>query len=292
MKISSKFVGVTLKEYRTVVSWRNTMNYAAAVDDNNPRYFNDEQEAGIVAPPMYCVAATWPILAKLWDYIDVADFPRDILRTQVHYSEYLQFHATIKPGDELCINGRISAILPGKTGTHIVIRFEAQNRQGKPIFTEYIGGMMRGVACADKGAGEQDLPQIPPCPESVSPVWQHMIRIAPLQPYIYDGCADIAFPIHTSQKFAREVGLPGIILHGTAALAFAARELLNRHADGDPARLRVLACRFTGMILPGSHIRVQLLARKDRGEFRELFFRILGDQERIVIDDGYARMQK
>ncbi|VAX18475.1 hypothetical protein MNBD_IGNAVI01-2530 [hydrothermal vent metagenome] len=292
MKISSKYVGYSLKEYSTVVSWRDTMNYAAAVNDNNPRYFNDEQESGIVAPPMYSVAVTWAVLERLSEYIDADDFPVEVLRTQVHHSEYLQFHNPIKPGDKLQINGVISAVFPGRTGTHIVIRFDAVNQDQKPIFTEYIGGLMRGVTCVDAGAGEKTLPQIPPSPKVEVPVWQQTIKIDPLLPYIYDGCTNIVFPIHTSQKFAHEVGLPGIILQGTAALAFAARELLDLYGEGNPVALQALACRFTGMIQPDTEIKIQLLSSKDNGEFTDLFFNVLGDQEQIVIKSGYARIKK
>lgn len=65
MKISSKFVGCSLKEYRTVVNWRDTMNYAVAVKDNNLSYFNDEQEPFIVAPPMYSVASREEMLPQI-----------------------------------------------------------------------------------------------------------------------------------------------------------------------------------------------------------------------------------
>ncbi|UCG04133.1 MAG: MaoC family dehydratase N-terminal domain-containing protein [Candidatus Heimdallarchaeota archaeon] len=34
------------------------MNYAAAIDDNNEFYFDDERKDGIVAPPMFAVATT------------------------------------------------------------------------------------------------------------------------------------------------------------------------------------------------------------------------------------------
>lgn len=291
MEISSKFVGVSLKEHRTVIDWRHTMNYAAAVDDNNPHYFDDERESGIVAPPMYSVAVTWPILEKLWQYIDVDDFPLEILRTQVHYTEYLEFHALLKPGDEIRVHGSIIAILPTRAGTYLVIRFQAMNAEGRAMFTEYVGGMMRGVACVDGGAGAESLPQIPSPPKTATPLWEKTIPVEPLRPYIYDGCTNITFPIHTSRKFAHEVGLPDILLQGTAALAFAARELTNRNGNGDPGRLQALACRFTGMIFPGAEIKIQLLHSQERKKHQDLFFRILGDRGQSVINQGYAKMR-
>ena len=61
MKLSPQFAGTHLREYTTTVSWRDSMNFAAAVTDNNEVYFNDEREGGIIAPPMFSVALTWPV---------------------------------------------------------------------------------------------------------------------------------------------------------------------------------------------------------------------------------------
>jgi len=291
MKISSKYVGVQLREYRTIVNGRDTMNYAAAIDDNNTRYFDDERRQGIIAPPLFSVATTWQIVANLGKYIETEDFPVEILPTQVHYSEFLEFHAPIRPGDELTINGVVAAILPHRAGTHVVFRFEAIDQHGKPIFTEYLGGMMRGVVCEDDGAGGESLPRNPAAPATTACRWEQPISIDALRAHIYDGCADIHFPIHTSRKFARKAGLPGILLQGTATLAFAARELVNRNASGDPRRLQALGCRFSGMVFPGTDIRVQLLSCEENEQHSDLFFRVLGDQRQVVIKDGYARMK-
>ncbi len=292
MKISSKYVGMALREHHTVVNWRDTMNYAAAVEDNNTHYFSDERKSGIVAPPMFSVATTWQIVENLGDYIDADDFPFEILHSQVHYSEYLEYHALIKPGDELTINGVIAAILPHRAGTYIILCFDAVNQNNKPVFTEYFGGILRGVSCEDGGAGAETLPGPPVLPKFASTVWEQSLTIDVLRAHIYDGCANIYFPIHTSRKFAHEVGLPGILLQGTATLAYAARELLNRNADGDPSRLRVLGCRFSGMVFPGTDINIQLLSHMDNGRYEDLYFRVLGDKNQIVIKDGYARVSK
>ncbi len=283
---------MVLTEYRTVVNWRDTMNYAASVDDNNARYFDDEQQQGIIAPPMFSVALTWQIVKNLGSFIEADDFPVEIFRTQVHYSEFLEFHAPVRPGDELTIRGVIAALLPQRAGTHIVLRFEAFNQADKRVFTEYIGGLMRGVSCQDDGAGRDALPAIPAVPETVSTVWQQSIAIDALRAHLYDGCANIFFPIHTSPKHAHAAGLPGTLLQGTATLAFAARELVNRNANGDPTRLRALACRFTGMVFPGTDITVQLLHSSKTGGHDDLFFRVLGDRGRAVIKDGYARVSR
>ena len=61
MELDSAFTGTTLREYATTVTWRDTTNYAAAINDYNERYFNDEKKEALIAHPMNCVAITWPI---------------------------------------------------------------------------------------------------------------------------------------------------------------------------------------------------------------------------------------
>jgi hypothetical protein len=48
LKLDAGFVGTRLKKYQTKISWRETTNYAAAIQDNNPKYFDDRQEPGII----------------------------------------------------------------------------------------------------------------------------------------------------------------------------------------------------------------------------------------------------
>ncbi|MGA2926376.1 MAG: MaoC/PaaZ C-terminal domain-containing protein [Solirubrobacteraceae bacterium] len=61
-------------------------------------------------------------------------------------------------------------------------------------------------------------------------------------------------PIHIDDQFARQVGLPGRILHGLWTMAQVARA----HADaaGGPEKLRSLAVQFRGVGVPGEEVRV------------------------------------
>jgi acyl dehydratase len=291
MKLSSAFVGTTLKEYACTVNARASMNYAAAIGDANPLYFDDESPEGIIAPPLFPVAITWPIIANITDYIQAEGFPREILFTQVHYTEHLMIHRPVKPGDNLKIRGTIAAILPHKAGTHVVIRFNAIAADGNIIFTEHIGAMMRGVECTDGGKGAENIPSRLKQKEKSPLLWESSIPIDPLAPFIYDGCTNIHFPIHTSVKFARLVGLPGIIHQGTSTLALAVHCLLNREAGGNSQRLISVCCRFTGMVLPGSVIKVCLTGKNISNEVVDLFFHVFNAEEKKAISDGYIRLK-
>jgi acyl dehydratase len=291
MNLNSDFVGIRLKDYSCNISSRWTMNYAAAIGDPNPLYFNDERPGGIIAPPVFPVAITWPVIERIADYIEAESFPKEVVFTQVHYTEHLRIHRPVIPGDNLAVKGTIVTILPHRAGTHVVIRFDAADAAGKAVFTEHIGAMMRGVICGDGGRGKDAIPPVPRRPEEGLSEWESAVPIDPLAPYIYDGCTNIHFPIHTSVKFARQVGLPGIIHQGTSTLALAAREILAREAAGDSTRLESLYCRFTGMVIPGSDIRVRCTGKINGTEGTDIFFDVLNSQDQRAISDGHIRLK-
>jgi acyl dehydratase len=290
MEIGSHLVGTRLKEYRKEIGWRETMNYAAAVGDNNPLYFDDERDGGIVAHPMFCVAVTWPVTEKLEEFIDPGLFPPEVSARKVHYTEHIEFHRPVKPGDNLAIKGKIAAVMPHRAGTHIIICYDVYDQNGLPVFTEHIGALLRGVDCSDGGMRIETIPSVPvpACGTQESFVWESEITIDPMRSFIYDGCTNIYFPIHTSKQFAKIVGLPDIILQGTATLAYAVKELVNREASGNPLCLKALSCRFTGMVFPGTDIKIQL-TQKDIGEKgKELHYNVINSEGRRAISNGYA----
>ena len=112
-------------------------------------------------------------------------------------------------------------MIPHRAGTHIIACIEATDSKNSPVFTEYIGGMLRGVECLGKAEGENNLPIIPKSPNSSEYLWRNKTEIDELRSYIYDGCSNISAPIHISKEFAHQVGLPNIIMQGTATLSYA-----------------------------------------------------------------------
>ncbi len=107
-------------------------------------------------------------------------------------------------------------------------------------------------------------------------------------PFIYDGCTNIVFPIHTSKKIAHQVGLPEIILQGTATLALTVRELISREAESRPWRLKEIYCRFSGMVLPGSDITLQVYEASPQSG--RSYFDVLNQKGEKVLSHGYAQI--
>jgi acyl dehydratase len=70
----------------------------------------------------------------------------------------------------------------------------------------------------------------------------------------YAGASGDFNPIHIDEEFARQVGLPGKILHGLWTMAQVARAQTD--AGGGPHSLRRLQVQFRGMGLPEQELTV------------------------------------
>jgi len=77
----------------------------------------------------------------------------------------------------------------------------------------------------------------------------------------YAGASGDFNPIHIDEDFAKQVGLPGKILHGLWTMAQVARAQTD--AAGGPESLQRLAVQFRGMGVPEAEVEVT-------GEVREL----------------------
>jgi acyl dehydratase len=80
------------------------------------------------------------------------------------------------------------------------------------------------------------------------------LRVTP-DPYVtvrYAGASGDFNPIHVDEDFAKQVGLPGRILHGLWTMAQVARA--HTEAAGGPEHLRRLSVQFRGMGRLGEEI--------------------------------------
>jgi len=80
----------------------------------------------------------------------------------------------------------------------------------------------------------------------------------------YAGASGDFNPIHIDEDFAKQVGLPGRILHGLWTMAQVARAQTD--AAGGPERLRRLSVQFRGMGFPEQELTVTGTVREVAGE--------------------------
>ena len=82
-------------------------------------------------------------------------------------------------------------------------------------------------------------------------------------PHRYAGASGDFNPIHIDPEFAKQVGLPGNILHGLYSMAQVARGCVQA-AGGDPRSLKRLSVQFRGMAVPEEEITVTGGVKEER----------------------------
>jgi len=115
------------------------------------------------------------------------------------------------------------------------------------------------------------------------------LRVTP-DPYVtirYAGASGDFNPIHIDEQFAREVGLPGRILHGLWTMAQVARAATDA-AGGRPELLRSLSVEFRGAGAIGEEIVVSgTVAAGDDGLIANL---VAVQGGKRIVRNGVARL--
>ena len=116
------------------------------------------------------------------------------------------------------------------------------------------------------------------------------LRVTPDKylPHRYAGASGDFNPIHIDPEFAKQVGLPGNILHGLYGMAQVARANAAA-AGGDPRTLKRLAVQFRGMGMPEQEIVVTGTV-KEAGEGRVVVDTVAEQSGNQIIRNAEAEL--
>jgi acyl dehydratase len=111
------------------------------------------------------------------------------------------------------------------------------------------------------------------------------------QTYRYAEASGDHNPIHIDPEFARNAaGLPGIILHGMATMAFASKAVLDNVAGADPARLRRIKVRFSKPVFPGDTLTTRGWVESTEDGVTTYGFETLNGRGSAVLRNGIAEV--
>jgi acyl dehydratase len=285
--IPAALLGRALEPVTRTLDARWLMAYAAGLGETDPRYFDTEAADGPSAHPLFAVCYEWPLMEALRDTaLDPAAAARS-----VHAGHRVAIHRPPRAGDRLTTTARVTALERIRPGTLLRVRFATVDAAGAPVTTTDYDTIFRGcdlhgadgtpAAPHDGGRAAADRPAAP-APRAR---WEEVVEVPPTAAHVYTECARIWNPIHTDRAVARRVGLPGPILHGTATLALAVSRVVARELAGDPARVREVRGRFSGMVPLGSRFTVRGWA----GAGASVGFDALGPDGRPVVSEGALR---
>lgn len=234
---------------------RRLMAYAAGIGAEDHCYFDDE--GGVVGHPAFCVSLEWPVVSGP-AYLAAIGRSSDAPRGAVHVLQDSRFHKLIRADDRLRTRARIVQVRQTGAGVLVMSCVDTfESATYSPVVTTWTAAMF----LRDKLQGSPTTNEEPPALRNDADVTVASQRIAintsPGLAHRYSECASIWNPIHTERSAARAIGLPDIVLHGTCTWALAGQALIHAAAAGEPRRLRRLAGRFKGVVIPGERLELE-----------------------------------
>jgi acyl dehydratase len=200
----------------------------------------------------------------------------------VHAEHDLHLFAPIRPESELTTTATAIGIEQRTPGAYLIKRLDTKDQHGTLVCRTYQGTLYRGVVIAGAPISLETPPALPALDNNRGVV--HPVTIGAGAAHTYTECARIWNPIHTDRAHALAAGLPDLILHGTATLARAVSVLVRHYLGGDPTRVRRIGCRFSGMVLMPSELRLVVESRAPS----LLGFRVTNAQGQDVIKHGFV----
>lgn len=273
MKIASRITGAEAPAVEQTLDPRWVMAYSAALGETDPACY-DTTRQDLPVHPVFPVCYEWEPLQPVRSLPELAP----VYSRLVHAQHDITLYRPLRAGETVRTSARIVAALARAPGAFIVFRCETRDAAGQLVVTSDYGYLYRGVAI--EGADAQITDLVEPRAAEVRLESLGEIPVAATAAHVYTECARIFNPIHTDIAYARAAGLPGILLHGTATLALSVSKVLQAH-DVEWRRVRGVSCRFSGMVLMPSTLRVHA-AR----EGKATAFETLSERGEKVISRG------
>lgn len=227
-------IGRSGEDFAYDVTEEAILAYADATDD-------------VAGGPIFAIVPAWKTIAPASTSVASGDIRRYV----VHYEQDMLLHRPIVPGMRLISRATPIALLPRPNGTSLVIKTETRTSDGELVNEQYVTEFFRGVEAAEQ-VGER-------APEhrleaSGQPMAEVVYRVSDDQTVRYAAASGDDFAIHLDDTFARQVGLPGRIVHGLCTMAFAGRAVLEASGVDDPRNVGRVAVRFSAPLFPGDSL--------------------------------------
>ncbi len=277
MPLDPAKVGTELPEVPHTWTARDAILYALAVgaggapEDLKYCYENGQK-----------VLPTFAVVPGLNAVLGVANVVESDLSKLLHGEHAIRLHRPIPAEGTVTTRSKVAAIWDKGKGATVVVEAESSDAKG-PLFSNTFTAFFRG----EGGFGGERGPKTePPEPPDRAPDAEISWRTLPQQALLYRLLGD-RNPLHADPAFARFAGFERPILHGLCTYGFAGRAVLRAVAGDDPARLKALSARFSGVVFPGDTLVTRVWAL-GAGEAR--FEVVDADRDEVVLRHGIAEV--
>ena len=262
---------------RTSVDRVRAESYAAATNDANPRYQSDA-----LVPPLFAVVPAWETLMNaVVDLVPPEDLPR-----LLHLEHDLHLRRPLVVGEGLVTATEVYRIGARRSGAELTLRVLTTDADGRLVVEQYATMFIRGLGGGESAGAEAPEHSFPASGRG-EPVAETTAHVDADQTWRYCDASGDTNPIHVDEVYAKDAGLPGIIVHGLCTMAFCARAVVETVADNDPTRLRRLAVRFSRPVRPDTDLTTTVWDLGRSGQRRVYGFEARSDGS-VVVKDGRA----
>jgi acyl dehydratase len=254
-------IGVAFEVPSFTVTAEQIQAYADATLDPLPAY----QEKSPVAPPVFGIVPVWK---GVQDALADTSLGIDVARV-VHGEQRMRFERALRAGDTLRSTGQLSSLDERGSNEVFVLTFTSFAGD-EQVLSQDVVCVSRGTATGSAASGGGAQGSSAPRPEKgdePEPDETRVVDLADDITYRYAKASGDDNSIHTDPEFAKQAGLPGIIVQGLCMLSIALQGVVERFADGDPDRVRSVGVRFSRPLEPGNPMETRIWATGDGARF-------------------------
>jgi len=274
---TTDFIGKEIVFGPTEVTAESITAFARGINEDQPQFTQDTHD-GFGAHPFHCVTSIIPASGMSIMHPEAEISFQKI----VHAGISINFRNAIDVGDQISSTAVLDTVEVKESGRILAFSFVTRKADDTLVADGTTTYFERGERAGGKSnEGHDDE-------ETATVLMVKDIDTLPNQSLLYAEGSGDRFPIHTSDEFARSVGLPGMILHGLCTLALSTRTVVQRSASGDWTKLQSVSCRFSKIALPGERLRIIAFRNRTDGVDFETC-NLSGD---AVINDAFATFLK
>ena len=286
MALNRDLMGKVYEGFEWEVTEEQTKAYAQAYGDDNPAFLERYDDDGVVAPPMFGVVfQLQPVLAPLFDQ----ELGVNMMKL-VHGEQAVEYHRLVRPGDKLSSVCKIIGMEEKSSGEILKLEVTTTDQSGETV-VKSVGTMFIRGDKKDKKEKKAEPKAEAGGRDQVQVLLERTIATDKDQPERYAKASGDMNPIHLDDDFAKSVGLPGRIIHGLCTMAICQKVVLDGPCERDPARLKAMSVRFSGMVLPGDEITTRLWKEKEEQGLLHLGLDARTQRGDVVITNGAAKVK-
>lgn len=263
------------------------LGIGASTKNSNDYRFLYENDADFSAIPSFFVMPG--LLLSMSSSLVSSALPnsQSDLSNILHGEQYLEILDDLPTSGQLVTKGKVFDVMDKGSGAVVVTNCVSYDENGRQLVKNQSAVFIVG---AGKFGGKKEpisgVVPLVPAPNR-APDSSIQYKINDDQAALYRLSGDLN-PLHIDPNFARLSGFKTPILHGLCSLGFSVRAVLSQYADNDSSLFKAVKVRFSGPVLPGQTLKVDMWQQGKRILFRT----IVVETGKEVISGAYVDLKE